>query len=345
MNPSRILCCAFCLLGAFNCLSQILENPVSEYPVETARVYPHWTIFSHPRFRYELPVPPGVRSIGVPEMAEKTKFVSRDGGFVITAWGGLCPDYPPRVLESQWQLAQRLYGGSASYQRKARTWFVISGVDQSGSEFYQKFMMRGDQVATFTLTYPHARLHEFDPWVSRIEERFRIFSDRDRGPPDLAPVTAGHSGGEGPFPARGGRISEFESLSVPRDAEPAGRESAAAARSRSSRSMVDITPPPKKTKTKTKPKTQVKAQSRTEADDEDSSIRDREPETSEKPTPRKQGTSETAEKEDLPYGVPVVGKPGFVYSPYHNTGMVDVVDISRGTKVKCPYTDKAFRVP
>ena len=51
-------------------------------------------------------------------------------------------------------------------------------------------------------------------------------------------------------------------------------------------------------------------------------------------------------REDLQYGVPVVGKKGFVYSPFAtDKGEVDVEGIPAGTKVKCPYTGKVFRVP
>lgn len=49
---------------------------------------------------------------------------------------------------------------------------------------------------------------------------------------------------------------------------------------------------------------------------------------------------------EMPYGVPVPGKKGFVYSPYDKSaGFVDVRDIGPGTKVRCPYTGKIFRVP
>ncbi len=49
---------------------------------------------------------------------------------------------------------------------------------------------------------------------------------------------------------------------------------------------------------------------------------------------------------ELPYGVPVPGKKGFVYSPYDKSaGFVDVRDIGPSTKVRCPYTGKIFRVP
>jgi len=51
-------------------------------------------------------------------------------------------------------------------------------------------------------------------------------------------------------------------------------------------------------------------------------------------------------REDLPFGQPVVGKKGFVFSPYApDKGQVDVDGIPAGTKVKCPYTGKVFRVP
>jgi hypothetical protein len=51
-------------------------------------------------------------------------------------------------------------------------------------------------------------------------------------------------------------------------------------------------------------------------------------------------------QDDLPYGIPVIGKPGMVYSPYaEDKGQVDAKGLKRGTRVKCPYTGKHFRVP
>lgn len=51
-------------------------------------------------------------------------------------------------------------------------------------------------------------------------------------------------------------------------------------------------------------------------------------------------------KAELPVGIKVPNKPGFVYSPYDKTaGIVDVTGFAPGTKVKCPYTNKVFLVP
>jgi cytoskeletal protein RodZ len=49
---------------------------------------------------------------------------------------------------------------------------------------------------------------------------------------------------------------------------------------------------------------------------------------------------------DLPYGVPVPNRPGFVFSPFSpNGGYVDVRGFPSGTAVKDPYTGKLFLTP
>lgn len=64
-----------------------------------------------------------------------------------------------------------------------------------------------------------------------------------------------------------------------------------------------------------------------------------EPPPDQKPAP----TSGTPEQ--LPFGLPVPGKKGYVYSPFDKTQMVDVRGIPPGKKVRCPYTSKIFLVP
>lgn len=49
---------------------------------------------------------------------------------------------------------------------------------------------------------------------------------------------------------------------------------------------------------------------------------------------------------ELPYGVPISGRPGFVNSPYAaKHQLVDVTGLPVGMEVKCPYTGRLFRVP
>ena len=51
-------------------------------------------------------------------------------------------------------------------------------------------------------------------------------------------------------------------------------------------------------------------------------------------------------RRDMPYGIPVPNKPGFVTSPYApKSGLVDVRGFPSGTEVKDPYTGKTFLTP
>jgi hypothetical protein len=62
--------------------------------------------------------------------------------------------------------------------------------------------------------------------------------------------------------------------------------------------------------------------------------------------PRTTAGSPSSQKSEFPYGKPVPGKPGYVFSPYDkNGGYVDVTGYSPGQKVKDPYTGKIFLVP
>lgn len=63
------------------------------------------------------------------------------------------------------------------------------------------------------------------------------------------------------------------------------------------------------------------------------------PEPAPEPKPKPPAT------EDIPYATPVPGQEGKVYSPFHNGGYVDVSGMPSGSKARCPYTKKIFRVP
>jgi hypothetical protein len=52
-----------------------------------------------------------------------------------------------------------------------------------------------------------------------------------------------------------------------------------------------------------------------------------------------------SEDSNLQFGIPVPGKEGLVYSPYYSGGYVDVKGMPPGSKARCPYTKKIFRVP
>jgi hypothetical protein len=270
------------------------------------------------------------------EGAAAVKFESVDGDFAMTARGETSTGSPAEVLEAHWKHANSQPGRYVEYQKKAGSWFVVSGIDRKGVEFYQKFMVRGNQTATFTLTYPHSRVHEYDAWVATIESHFAIASDPSRKATESTPVTTGTRRSDStPSPRReGDSFSQDRPLGRSFDLEaPAEIEVTRTMSPRTSRSSVDLSPPREVAKKQEAPADESNTRTKPVLP-EKTPLETRPPPSPEKPV-----------IEDLPYGVPVAGKPGFAYSPYEKDKMVDVVDIQRGTKVRCPYTKKVFRVP
>jgi hypothetical protein len=103
---------------------------------------------------------------------------------------------------------------------------------------------------------------------------------------------------------------------------------------------VDVSPPPQR---KPKPDT-------TRASEKPENPVNSEPRDSTPPPPKSETETKPATKpspkEDLPYGIPIPTKAGMVYSPFAtDRGQVDVAGLARGTRVKCPFTQKHFRVP
>lgn len=64
------------------------------------------------------------------------------------------------------------------------------------------------------------------------------------------------------------------------------------------------------------------------------------------PASQQPAAAPKTEVQDIPFGIPITGRPGFVNSPFAaKHQLVDVTGLPTGMEVKCPYTGKLFRVP
>jgi len=82
------------------------------------------------------------------------------------------PEDLKESLESFWQEELARRGETVTYKLKRANWYVISGVNPNGYEFYHKAFFYPIYWVEFEITYPHALHDRYDPWVERIAHDF-----------------------------------------------------------------------------------------------------------------------------------------------------------------------------
>ena len=75
-------------------------------------------------------------------------------------------------LDSFWQKELGERATTVTYKVKRNNWYVISGLNPNGYEFYHKVFFYPTYWVEFEITYPHAQHERYDPWVARISHDF-----------------------------------------------------------------------------------------------------------------------------------------------------------------------------
>lgn len=137
-----------------------------------------WKTYTNERFGFRLDYPPNLQPGIEPTNGGGRKFADKNEEFVLTASGHFLVD---SSLESRWKDELKEYGDLITYKKKAKDWFVVSGV-KDGREFYYKFHIQRGNWAELHITYPHAKAKLYDPWVERIVKSWTPFlkGDYDR---------------------------------------------------------------------------------------------------------------------------------------------------------------------
>ena len=113
-----------------------------------------------------------------------------DGTMSVTLRGE--PGWDRGRFESLWkgELARR--GSSISYKVKRDNWYVVSGVEPDGTEFYTKCWLLPNGGFQFEASYPHTANTTCDPILERMLKGFRPTLGEGGG--NLAPGPAALSG-------------------------------------------------------------------------------------------------------------------------------------------------------
>jgi len=100
------------------------------------------------------------------------EFHTPNGEFKVFAFAIPTGGNPRQVIARSFANERKMFGESVSYKRKGDTWFVVSGVNKAGLEFYSKAYANSSAVTLLRITYPHSQNSTYDPWVTLIEKNF-----------------------------------------------------------------------------------------------------------------------------------------------------------------------------
>jgi hypothetical protein len=75
-------------------------------------------------------------------------------------------------LNGFWQKEVAERGDTVTYKVKKDDFYVVSGVNHNGYEFYHKVFFYPTYWVEFEITYPHSKHQQYDVWVERISREF-----------------------------------------------------------------------------------------------------------------------------------------------------------------------------
>jgi hypothetical protein len=80
--------------------------------------------------------------------------------------------HPQEFLDNFWQKELITRGVTVSYKFKKDNYYVVSGINPNGYEFYHKVFFYPTYWLEFGITYPHAQHAVYAVWVERIAHDF-----------------------------------------------------------------------------------------------------------------------------------------------------------------------------
>jgi len=109
-------------------------------------------------FRYPGELVPGAtRSDGSGQ-----EFHTPNGEFKVFAFAVPAGGNPRQVIVRSFAEELKMFGDAVSYKRKGDTWFVVSGVNKAGLEFYSKAYANSSAMTLLRITYPHSQNSIYD---------------------------------------------------------------------------------------------------------------------------------------------------------------------------------------
>jgi hypothetical protein len=131
-----------------------------------------WKRYTNPRFGCSIPVPPGMVPRQPPENGAGQGFMTPDGKVRLLVWGSFNVD-GQGDLDKKWAEELADTRMTITYKRKAKSWFVISGVTHDGTGFYMRYDANKNFCAGWEIAHPQAEENRYVPWIERIAKGYQ----------------------------------------------------------------------------------------------------------------------------------------------------------------------------
>ncbi|HVF73267.1 MAG TPA: hypothetical protein VM940_16815 [Chthoniobacterales bacterium] len=138
-----------------------------------------WREYKNGRFGFVLSYPSTLIAGRVPENGAGREFHTADKAFSLSAQGHFFSPDSGNTFESNWNEELNTPGVTITYKKKAKDWYVVSGVTKEGTEYYHKLFAKRGNWVELAITYPHAQNAKYDKWVEQIVKRFVPFLEGD----------------------------------------------------------------------------------------------------------------------------------------------------------------------
>jgi hypothetical protein len=130
-----------------------------------------WMIYKNARFGAVIPVPPGMRALIPPYNGDGQAFASLDNKVQFHVYSAFFVEGTDDI-DARYKTDLDLPGRKVTYKRKTKDWYVVSGVSEDGSAFYERFTANKKYVSGWGINYPHAEEKKYAPWIERIAKGY-----------------------------------------------------------------------------------------------------------------------------------------------------------------------------
>jgi hypothetical protein len=131
-----------------------------------------WKTYVNGRWGFSLTYPPSLIAGPLPTDGAGREFHSASKEVSLSAQGSHIHQDTGETLDGFWRRELSERGETVTYKLNKDNYYVISGVNSNGYEFYHKVFFFTGRWIEFEITYPHAKNNIYDPWVDRIARSF-----------------------------------------------------------------------------------------------------------------------------------------------------------------------------